>query len=89
MNFHKTMKKTDLFYGRSVFVVYPGDANYVCCHQNEPAISMLWHGQRSFLDVRKFVQHGYRCEGKFDAGFCSGKEPVQLRFSAVLCTLGV
>ena len=35
-----------------------------------------------------FVQHGYRCEGKFDAGFCSGKEPVQLRFSAVLCTLG-
>ena len=35
-----------------------------------------------------FVQHGYRCEGKFEAGFWSGKETVQLRFTAVLCTLG-
>ena len=25
--------------------------------------------------------------GKFETGFCSGKETVQLRFTAVLCTL--
>ena len=46
-----------------------------------------WHTE--VITTYVGIRHGYRGEGKFDAGFCSGKEPVQLRFSAVLCTLGV